>query len=335
MKNHNVVPVYFPSTVIVLDDDELFLNSVPKILENHIIYQLFTSPQKASDFLEKNSSKTFFDNENYSLNYEAAEGISIDVDIAALHQKIYDEDRTATVSVIIADYSMPEMNGIAFFKKIQHLGAKKILLTGIADEATAIAAFNNGIIDKFIRKSDANADELINKFVEEMQVKYFHDELQHILDVLRTVNNYPYFDDKFSALFFEKIKENNIVECYLLNEEGDFLFLDADGKEFIFIVKSQDDLNPYIDIADDSNAPEDIIRELKDGKKVPFFESKQEFSRVSGDKWKQYVFEAEKVRGEKCDYFFALISNHKPYKKDGFISHNDYVNSRWKLIHTL
>ena len=335
MKKHKVVPVYFPSTVVILDDDELFLNSVPKILDNHTIYQLFSSPQQAYDFLEKSSAKTFFDNQNYSLSYEAVDGVSIDVDIDALHKKIYDADRAAVVSVIISDYSMPEMNGVEFFKKIQHLGAKKILLTGIADEATAIEAFNNGIIDKFIRKSDANADKLINQFVEEMGVKYFHDELQNILDVLKTVNNYPYFDEKVSALFFEKIKENNIVECYLLNEEGDFLLLDADGKEFIFIVKSQNDLNSYIDIADDSDAPEDTVRELKDGKKVPFFENKQEFSRVSGDEWKQHVFEAEKVRGEKSDYFFAFISNHKPYKKDGFISHNDYVNSRWKLIHTL
>ena len=37
------------------------------------------------------------------------------------------------ISLIISDYSMPEINGVEFFSSIKEMKAKKILLTGEAD----------------------------------------------------------------------------------------------------------------------------------------------------------------------------------------------------------
>lgn len=43
---------------------------------------------------------------------------------------------------MVVDYSMPEVDGIQFLTSIRNANCMKILLTGIADEREAVAAFN-------------------------------------------------------------------------------------------------------------------------------------------------------------------------------------------------
>ena len=55
---------------------------------------------------------------------------------------------------MVVDYSMPEVDGIQFLTSIRNANCMKILLTGIADEREAVAAFNAGLIDCYLKKTD-------------------------------------------------------------------------------------------------------------------------------------------------------------------------------------
>jgi DNA-binding NtrC family response regulator len=71
------------------------------------------------------------------------------------------EIRRHTVDLIISDYLMPEMNGIAFLyeaKKLQPY-ATRVLLTGYADKENAIKAINEVGLYQYIEKPWQN-DEL-------------------------------------------------------------------------------------------------------------------------------------------------------------------------------
>lgn len=71
------------------------------------------------------------------------------------------EIREHTVDLIISDYLMPEMNGIAFLyeaKKLQPY-ATRVLLTGYADKENAIKAINEVGLYQYIEKPWQN-DEL-------------------------------------------------------------------------------------------------------------------------------------------------------------------------------
>jgi DNA-binding NtrC family response regulator len=71
------------------------------------------------------------------------------------------EIRERTVDLIISDYLMPEMNGIAFLyeaKKLQPY-ATRVLLTGYADKENAIKAINEVGLYQYIEKPWQN-DEL-------------------------------------------------------------------------------------------------------------------------------------------------------------------------------
>jgi DNA-binding NtrC family response regulator len=71
------------------------------------------------------------------------------------------EIRERSVDLIISDYLMPEMNGIAFLyeaKKLQPY-ATRVLLTGYADKENAIKAINDVGLYQYIEKPWQN-DEL-------------------------------------------------------------------------------------------------------------------------------------------------------------------------------
>lgn len=65
------------------------------------------------------------------------------------------------VQVVISDYRMPEMDGIAFFKEVHDRwpDTVRIVLSGYADTAVVVAAINEGQVYKFIPKP-WNDDEL-------------------------------------------------------------------------------------------------------------------------------------------------------------------------------
>ncbi len=74
------------------------------------------------------------------------------------------------VQVVISDYRMPEMDGVAFFKEVHSRWPDtiRIVLSGYADTAAVVAAINEGQVYKFIPKP-WNDDELkvaIGKAVE-------------------------------------------------------------------------------------------------------------------------------------------------------------------------
>jgi two-component system NtrC family sensor kinase len=65
------------------------------------------------------------------------------------------------VQVVISDYRMPEMDGVAFFKQVHERwpDTVRIVLSGYADTAAVVAAINEGQVYKFIPKP-WNDDEL-------------------------------------------------------------------------------------------------------------------------------------------------------------------------------
>lgn len=57
-------------------------------------------------------------------------------------------------SVVVCDYAMPQMDGIAFFERLADPHVRRILLTALCDERFAIRAFNRNQIHQFVHKAD-------------------------------------------------------------------------------------------------------------------------------------------------------------------------------------
>jgi len=88
--------------------------------------------------------------------------------------------------VVIADYRMPDMNGVAFLREVRRRfpDTVRIVLSGYADAATIVSAINEGEIYKFIPKP-WNDDELkvtirnaLEKYLLEQENKRLTQELR-------------------------------------------------------------------------------------------------------------------------------------------------------------
>jgi signal transduction histidine kinase len=66
--------------------------------------------------------------------------------------RLIEEDQS--IAVIIADMQMPEMNGVELLKRVREAAPhiRRMMLTGNADQETAIAAVNEGQVMRFMRK---------------------------------------------------------------------------------------------------------------------------------------------------------------------------------------
>ncbi len=81
-----------------------------------------------------------------------------------------------TVAVVIADMQMPEMNGVEFLKRVRDKAPhiRRMMLTGNADQETAIAAVNEGQVMRFLRKP--------------CEAETLKDAIQHAFDDIRFEN---------------------------------------------------------------------------------------------------------------------------------------------------
>ena len=108
-------------TILLVDDEEMVLNSIKSFFAIESDYQLaaYTSPTQALQEIEQ----THFD-------------------------------------LVISDYLMPEMDGITFLAKVKEKRPliPRILLTGYADKENAIKAINNVGLYQYIEKPWDNED---------------------------------------------------------------------------------------------------------------------------------------------------------------------------------
>lgn len=240
-----MIPVcYFPSQVILVDDDPDFLSNLTLLLdESQSTYVTFQSAKKALDYIESevaplNLDSAFLEEkESYELGKD-----SFYLNYSAIKNTALNPSRFAGLSVVIADYNMPNMNGLDFLKSIKTKHVKKILLTGEADESTAINAFNDGIINRFIKKQDPELSQTVIKSINSLQRRAFLELTQKTFPPSKALTNNPIFQNipELEAYFFDILKKHNIVEYYLIDSQGTYLLLDKHAKASGLFIRNED-----------------------------------------------------------------------------------------------
>jgi DNA-binding response OmpR family regulator len=127
---------------------------------------------------------------------------------------------------------MPKMTGVEFCRAIRTLPVKPILLTGKAGLETAIAAFNEGVIDCFLQKQDSNVSAALRREIKRLQAENFSrsDPIKRALGLRK-----PSFfsDPSFAKLFKEVSEANGIAEHYVCANPPGTMMRDAEGVESI------------------------------------------------------------------------------------------------------
>lgn len=316
MSRSKIACCYYPTTVAFVDDNKSFLDNILLEIDENINTCSFTDPTKAVEYLKDRTLvslvgkylKSLKNNEHLEeFDYNNIEHGYVDVDVFNIHKEIYDPNRFSRVVVAVVDYTMPGMNGLELCKALRELPLKFILITGDATLSSAIEAFNAGLIHQFIPKNDCDFTRKLQDIIYELQEKQFIEHSDIIIKGLSTNQSVGLGDPLFIDFLKSFFKKNNIVEYYLINESGCFLMADANGGLSWMVVKSEEEMDEYTNVAIDNDGNEKIIKALQSREKILFLYTEEEHINVTVDSWENYLHPATKFIGKNNTYYYSHV----------------------------
>ncbi|KAI94423.1 hypothetical protein T281_11035 [Rhodomicrobium udaipurense JA643] len=296
-----LLPLYHPTTCLVIDDDRLYLDSFDYNYSDVTLCATEHRPEQAIRRLLKDAERT-------GLRIEEAnrapvdEGETADPVIRLPASRIAamarDPARFSRISVVVVDFAMPSMTGVELLQKIKHLPVKKVLLTGKTGDSTAVAAFNEGLINLFLVKQDPDLPEKLRRIIRELQVAYFRD-ITAPLEPIAKLEDTAFLDDPGIASWYNTLAERiGAVEHYLLPSPPGLMLVDEAGQVTIAWINNPDRMRAQLEIAIDVDAPAALLKELRAGNTIltcptltGFYEEQYEFD------WRKYALPCEAIRG--------------------------------------
>lgn len=252
---------FFPTKVLLIDDNADFLKELQMNLSpTTSTYKSYTDPREALKEIHKQHEKNSYLDKWMSHGYAAVESFDY-----PLRQQIYSPERFEQISTVIVDHTMPGMNGLEFCTQIKDLPVYKIMLTGEADQSIAVRAFNEGIIQGFVRKDDEDFINLLNNLILKGQKEFFTSITNSALEgakecIFGSLLQHP----AYIQIFSEVAERFKIVEYYLMHAVGKFLLGDAQGNlSALFAYSHEEDYmsaEEFFEKGVDFTFPEDPIK---------------------------------------------------------------------------
>lgn len=267
-----LLPYYYPTTAIFIDDNEFFLGNLRQILPIALPHRLFVSPQTAMRYfsalrIEQHADDRWFS--EYADNPDPATSRVISIQLDSIARQAYDATRFGRVSVAVVNLDMPGINGLDICKALRGTPIKTILLTATAKLKIGIDAFNAGLIDAFVPKGEKDTLEKLPQVVLDLQHEFFERETRVLTHTLGG-QEYGFLKDADVTAEFERhIQERRIVEYYLLSDPKGFFTLTEAGEGFYFLLFDAEDLFGLADISQAYGASEEIASSIRNGKLLP------------------------------------------------------------------
>jgi CheY-like chemotaxis protein len=329
MSHYHVHPFYFPTTVFFVDDSIDFLSNLSLRLAPSLAFQLYDSPVNALKILNSGNNpvspvERFFSRYHHTEDLPLTHHV-IDVNLDKIHREVYNEFRFEQISVVVVDFDMPSIDGLDFCRQINNSNIKKILLTGKADEKTAIQAFNEGLIDRFILKQDKDVIDILNRAIFELQHEYFSQSERMLADAL-SIGKHSFLRDPLFAEKFRTICDQlKIVEFYLCSEPDGMLMLDAKGSSSLLLVLNEDALLGQNEIAYEQGAPQELLDILKSNQVIPYFWQSGGHYVPECHDWRRFLYPATECKGNNW-YYYAIVKNPPLHKTDIAFPYNEFLN---------
>ncbi len=305
---------YYPTTIIGVDDDPIFLQNFSLVLDPSLAFRHCTTPSEALTLARQ--SVRSYQEQGLVTRYRDYAGQAVEdgahavvvLDLSGLWKRIYRADRFEETSVAIVDYAMPEMDGLSFCRQLAGTRIKKIMLTGRMDEHHAIDALNEGVIDAFVTKGDSDAPNKIGTLVKRLQRSYFREvnfDLENLL-----LDRAPEFlqDETIAEHLRREWQSRDIVEYYLTLNPPGYVAVSRSGQVLRSVVMTDADFASHEDIVRDCNGPEELLDMLSRRAAVPFFWRSGGFFSPDDD-WRDQLFDAHIVEGSRGKYAVSLITD--------------------------
>jgi CheY-like chemotaxis protein len=305
------LPIYqHPSLTVLVDDSEAFLARLQFELGAGVTSKAFSDPRRALDWLRGQHAAGQREQLLSASVCDSAcmhQHCSVTLDVDRIFRIGFRPQRFMLPSVLVVDYRMAKMNGIAFCEALAELPCKKILLADAADERAALDAFNRGLIDRAIRKSDDDALDQLTCAIAALQQQYFA-ELSDTLRALLMLHSFSFIGDPAVARLVRELSlAYGIVEHYLYPHPTGLLLCDAAGRARLMVIETGHGMDAHHEVARDSGAPSSLLEAIDARCIIPFFRNGDGmYAETVGERWYRYCAPAQVCLGSQ-PYFWALF----------------------------
>jgi CheY-like chemotaxis protein len=242
-------PLYHrPSALVFLDDETPYLEMLAIVLPRDWCIRFHT---RTRDYLAQIHAQAQAWEEDVAQHQEIINqwhrgkplpGLVLDYWRSQSH-------RYGLPSIAVVDYAMPAANGLEVLKASPPWPPYRVLLTGKADEHTAVAAFNDGLIDRYVTKQ---APDLVQQLVSALRQHYhapmdFHEGVWR--NVLRRSQQLALQDSAAQQSLTNWLKEHACVEYVVMPEPFGLLALDIAGHAHWLQFEMHKDLASAVDLA--------------------------------------------------------------------------------------
>lgn len=301
-----IFPLFkFPLKTFLIDDDDLFLASMKEYLDIHhydLKINKYSNPQLALSDLQKSVNiEKYMSNiiENYRDNNFNFEEILKDIFIRL--EKII----TNNVAVLVVDYSMPSINGLALLSKLEGIETYKILLTGVADEKIAIKAFNEGLINCYLKKDEKDLFLKLNNKIIEGKNLYFSNASKMLSYLISKYEAKSLvLDNGYSEIVKSYINKYQIMKYYLIDSIGS-CYMESKDSNYMLYITGEEKNKSTVEFIDD------LILEYNQN--APRWEM------IKNDLKRKKIMVSDKLVYQstfKADYLYKCIKTPKVYIND-------------------
>ncbi|MFN8769792.1 MAG: response regulator [Neisseriaceae bacterium] len=303
--------IYYPLKVLCIDDDPSILEILKSNLDKHYSVSTFSSANEVLSQLDKIYSKPTIEEYfkkiiNKSGNDEGSLQLELKIEeITDLSETHSNHEKSC---IIICDYRMPDINGIEFFKKLAHLNVKKILLTEHQEYQEVLSAFNSGTIDLFLLKSDENLMTNLLNGIKNLSEEYFLDSTHFIKESIELEKDLPLSDTTFEKFFQNLLKEYNITEHYLADENGSFLLINARGERYCLVIHTDNSLDKFTNLYSEPDF-DYFTQQISKRQKIPFFGIKVDPTKIELNQWNNFLYTPQVLNGKDIYYYHILKYN--------------------------
>ena len=319
---------YHPIKVIFLDDSRSFLDALDLEFGAQLNMLTLTDPDTAIQIIDDHS-------ENITKSvFKMMSGIDTDTttervigfEVSNMLNLLYDKTRFDHVAILVVDYEMPDINGIEFCEKLKERKIFRIMLTAEADKDTAIKAFNNGLIDKFILKTNEDFYSEITLAIQELTQRHFKKLSGSIINEHTSSIGELLSNKSYLQLFAEVVSKVKPVEYYLVDTSGSFVFLDKDANPTWLIIRHNKELDEQLELLQGYDVPDQIIESVAKKEKILFLLSEKEYKNPI-DEWVKHMYDSKKLDN---NYYYSVVKGQLTDSIDWgrVVSYSAYIDEK-------
>lgn len=310
---------YFPTRVAVVSESpECQQKIAEKFTQDNREFLAFQQPQEAFGFLKPYRQQVSENQwlaqtventyKNYMNSFNPSEQYSIDP--SQIRQIARDPLATQDISVLITDYNMPSLNGLEFLTKLSEKPFQRILLIDSGKDPEQITLGKEVLSKKLVQGvvdiAQENYQNTLSQLTRQCQENYFVALTRQSSELL-SLENTLFSDEEMIQYFKRKFGESLCQEYYVVNLMGHYLWLDQHNQKKYFCVYTQDQLGHLADYCEGHGGDDEVSRQIREGNRIPFFGEDKNYQDVAVERWRDYLFSANKIELERSTYFTAVV----------------------------